>query len=151
MSKDQMLLFKTKNGEKISLFGQSKIYSNDQIAAILFCSFDQMTWNFQETTNLKDVWLFRWNFPSMSFEIYQDCLPYLTHYQTTNFRLFQTERVCRRHFQILRKWQTAIQTGSKHCGKTRNCSLRAISPFPTLFSKDLFPRGIKRCHCVGMG
>ena len=25
---------------------------------------------------------------------------YLTHYQTTNFRLFQTERVCRRRFQI---------------------------------------------------
>ena len=24
----------------------------------------------------------------------------LTHYQTTNFRLFQTERVCRRQFQI---------------------------------------------------
>ena len=24
----------------------------------------------------------------------------LTHYQTTNFRLFQTERVCRRQFEI---------------------------------------------------
>ena len=24
----------------------------------------------------------------------------LTHYETTNFRLFQTERVCRRRFQI---------------------------------------------------
>ena len=24
----------------------------------------------------------------------------LAHYQTTNFRLFQTERVCRRQFQI---------------------------------------------------
>ena len=24
----------------------------------------------------------------------------LTHYQTTNFRLFQTERVCRQQFQI---------------------------------------------------
>ena len=74
-----------------------------------------------------------------------------THYQTTNFRLFQTERVCRRQFQIWRKWQKVIQTGRKHCGKRRNCSLRAISPFPTVFSKGLFPRGIKRCHCVGMG
>ena len=35
--------------------------------------------------------------------------------------------------------------------KRRNCSLRAISPFPTVFSKGLFPRGVKRCHCVGMG
>ena len=24
----------------------------------------------------------------------------------------------------------------KHCGKRRNCSLRAISPFPTMFSKS---------------
>ena len=75
----------------------------------------------------------------------------LTHYQTTNFRLFQTERVCRRQFQIWRKWQKVIQTGRKQCGKRRNCSLRAISPFSKVFSKGLFPRGIKRCHCVGMG
>ena len=39
--------------------------------------------------------------------------------------------------------------GRKHCGKRRNCSLRAISSFPTVFSKGLFPRGVKRCHCVG--
>ena len=26
----------------------------------------------------------------------------------------------------------------EHCGKRRNCSLRAISPFPTVFSKDLY-------------
>ena len=35
--------------------------------------------------------------------------------------------------------------GRKHCGKRRNCSLRAV------FSKGLFPRGVKRRHCVGMG
>ena len=29
--------------------------------------------------------------------------------------------------------------------------LRAISPFPTVFSKGLFLRGVKSCHCVGMG
>ena len=61
-----------------------------------------------------------------------------------------TERVCRRQFQISRKCKKFIQTGRKHCGKWRNCSLRAISPFPTVFSKGLFPRGIKRCHFVGM-
>ena len=27
--------------------------------------------------------------------------------------------------------------------------VQAISPFPTMFSKDLFPRPVKRCHCVG--
>ena len=26
-----------------------------------------------------------------------------------------------------------------------------IAPFPTVFSKGLFPRGVKRCHCAGMG
>ena len=75
----------------------------------------------------------------------------LTHYQTTNFRLFQSERVCRRQFQIWRKWKKVIQTYRKHCGKRRNCSLRAISPFSTVFSTGLFPRGVKRFGCVGIG
>ena len=30
----------------------------------------------------------------------------------------------------------------ENCGKNRNCSLRAISPFLTVFSKGLFPRGV---------
>ena len=38
---------------------------------------------------------------------------------------------------------TVIQMGRKHCGKRRNCSFRAISPFPTVFQKGLFPRGVK--------
>ena len=42
------------------------------------------------------------------------------------------------------KWRKVIQTGRKHCGKRRNCSLRAISPFPTVFSTGLFPRGVKQ-------
>ena len=40
----------------------------------------------------------------------------LTHYQTTNFRLFRVERLCRRQFKIRRKWQKVIQTCRKHCG-----------------------------------
>ena len=38
--------------------------------------------------------------------------------------------------------------GGKHCGKRRNCSLRAISPFPTVFSKDLYCTGLvwERVH-----
>ena len=55
-----------------------------------------------------------------------------------NFRLFQTKKVCRRQFQIWWKWQKDIQTGRKHCGKRTNCSLRAISPFPKVFSKACF-------------
>ena len=36
-----------------------------------------------------------------------------------------------------------LQTDRKHCGKRRNCSFRAISPFPTVFSKGLYCRHIK--------
>ena len=39
----------------------------------------------------------------------------------------------------------------ENSGKRRNCLLQAVSPFSTVFSKGLFPRGVKRCHCVGMG
>ena len=41
--------------------------------------------------------------------------------------------------------------GRKHCGKRRNCSLRAISPFPTVFSKDLHCRYVKTRTCFGKG
>ena len=53
----------------------------------------------------------------------------LTFSETTNFRLFQIERV--------------LLKGEKHCGKRRNSSSRAISPFPIVFSKDLYCRHIK--------
>ena len=33
---------------------------------------------------------------------------------------------------------TIIGLSRKHCGKRRNCSLRAISPFPTMFSKTVW-------------
>ena len=71
--------------------------------------------------------------------------------QTTNFGLFQTYRGCRRHFQIWWKWHKVLQMRRKHCGKRRNCSLRAISPFPTVFSKDLYCRHVKTRACLGKG
>ena len=55
--------------------------------------------------------------------------------QTTNYRLIQIERVCRRQFQIRWKWQKFLQTRRKHVER-RNCSLRAIASFPTVFSKN---------------
>ena len=73
----------------------------------------------------------------------------LTFSQTTNFRLFQTERVCRRQFQVWWKWQKVLQMVRKRCGKRRNCSSRAISPFPTVFSKDLYCRHVKTRACLG--
>ena len=35
------------------------------------------------------------------------------------------------------KWGTIIRLSRKHCGKRRNCSLRAISSFPIMFSKAM--------------
>ena len=42
------------------------------------------------------------------------------------------------------KWGTTIWLSRKHCGKKRNCSLWAISSFPTMFSKAV------SCWCVKM-
>ena len=75
----------------------------------------------------------------------------LTLSQTTNFRLFQTERLSRRQFQIRYKWQKVLKTGRKHCGKRRNCSLRAIFPFPAVFPKHEYCRHIKIWACLGKG
>ena len=33
--------------------------------------------------------------------------------------------------------------GRKHCENRRNCSLRAVSPFPTAFSEDFYHRHVK--------
>ena len=67
--------------------------------------------------------------------------------QTTNFRCFHTEWVCRRQFQVSR--QKDLKKGRKHCGKRRNFSLWAISPFPTVFSKEFFCRHVKTRACLG--
>ena len=76
---------------------------------------------------------------------------FLTLSQTTNFRSFETEKNCRWQIHIWRKWQKVFQMVRKHCGKRRNCSLRAISPFPTVFSKDLYCRHIKNQGLFGKG
>ena len=49
------------------------------------------------------------------------------------------------------KWQKVNQKSRKHCGKRRNCSLRAISSFPTVFSKSLFSQGRQKVSFCGNG
>ena len=51
----------------------------------------------------------------------------------TNFRLFG----------ISCEWQTVLQMGRKHCRKKEKLLNKAISPFPTVFSKDLYSLNIK--------
>ena len=40
---------------------------------------------------------------------------------------------------------------AENTGKKRNCSLRAISPFPTVFSKGFYCRHVKARACLGKG
>ena len=89
-------------------------------------------------------------FPWLFFPYMIRGIPF-TLFQTVNFRLFQIERICRRRFKIWWNWQEVLQKGRKHCGKRRNCSLQAISPFPTVFSKDLYCRHVKTRACLGKG
>ena len=51
----------------------------------------------------------------------------------TNFRHFQTERVCRRQFQVWRKWPKVLQTGRKHCGKREIARYEQCLLFPQCF------------------
>ena len=44
-----------------------------------------------------------------------------------------------------------MQKGRKHCGKRRNCSLRAISPFPIVFPKRLLSQGRQKETLCGNG
>ena len=46
--------------------------------------------------------------------------------------------------KILTNGDTILWLSRKHCGKRRNCSLWAISPFPTMFSKAVC------CWCFKM-
>ena len=68
--------------------------------------------------------------------------------QTINFSLIQIQSVGRRQFENWRKCQKVLQTGRKHGGKRRNCSLGAISPFPTVFLKGLYSRHVKTRACL---
>ena len=70
--------------------------------------------------------------------------------QMTNFRTFQTGRVCKPQFQIRWKWWEVLQTGRKHFGKRRNFSF-SNSVFKRLVlqtckNKGLFGKVLKHYH-----
>ena len=54
------------------------------------------------------------------------------------------------NFKFKKKGRESIQMGRKQW-KWRNCSLRAISPFLTVFSKDFYCRHVKTRACLGKG
>ena len=52
------------------------------------------------------------------------------------FRLFQTDSVCRRQFQIWWKWHNVLWTSGKHYGKRKNCSITSnFLLFPECFKR----------------
>ena len=53
------------------------------------------------------------------------------------------------NFKFDENWQEVLERGRKHCWKRSNCSLGAISPFPTVFSKYLYSRHLKARACLG--
>ena len=65
----------------------------------------------------------------------------------TNFRLFHIERLCRRQFEIRRKWQKVIQTVFKPventAGKRKIARYEQFLLFPQCFLKACFPGASK--------
>ena len=55
----------------------------------------------------------------------------------TNFRRFQTKRVCIDTLIFDEHREKFSKSLENTVEKEKNCSLQAISPFPTLFSKDM--------------
>ena len=66
----------------------------------------------------------------------------------TNFRHFQTEKSLQMTTSNLIKMAESSPNGWKKLSERRNCSLGAISPFLTVFSKDLYCRHVKTKACL---
>ena len=65
----------------------------------------------------------------------------------TNFRLFQTERICRRQFQIDENGKKSSKQVENTVGKGEIARYEQILLFPQCFQKACFAcRGFKRCH-----
>ena len=67
-----------------------------------------------------------------------------------NFRLFQTERVCRRQFKIWQKWQKVVQTGRKLWEKEKLLVASNFS-FSHSFFKRLVSQGRQKVSLCGNG
>ena len=61
----------------------------------------------------------------------------------TNFYSTKLKELADDNFEYCENGRRLSKTGRKHRGKTLNCSLRAISPFCTVFSKDFCYKNVK--------
>ena len=92
-------------------------------------------------SGMADNWLICWCFIMLS--------RLFSPFPNDKFYSSKLQRVCWWQFLIWWMWQNVLQTGKTPCWKRRNCSLRVISPFPTVFSKHLFCRHVKTRACLG--
>ena len=75
----------------------------------------------------------------------------LTLPQITDFKLSQIETVCRGQFKFDEKSSKFSKRVENTVGKEEIARYEQFLLYPHCFLKGLFPRGVKRCHCVGMG
>ena len=75
----------------------------------------------------------------------------LNPFQNDKFYTLQNLQNLQMTILNLMKMAESSQRGRIHCGKRRNCLLRAISPFHTVCSKDLYCRHVKTRACLGKG
>ena len=74
---------------------------------------------------------------------------HVTHYQTTNFRVFQTE-FADDNFKFDENGKKLSKRVESTLGKGKIARYEQFLHFP-VFSTGLFHRSVERCHCVGMG
>ena len=75
----------------------------------------------------------------------------LTNHQMTNFRLFQTEKFADDNIKFGENGRKLSKQEQNTVGNGEIAHYEQFLLFPPVFSKGLFPRGVKGCHCVGMG
>ena len=69
----------------------------------------------------------------------------------TNYRLYQTERVCRRQFQVRSKWQKVPQTGRKTMREKEKLPVTSNFSFSHSVFKRLFLQTCKNQGLFGKG
>ena len=77
-------------------------------------------------------------------------LSHLTFSQLTILDAFKLKEIADDNFKFDvngRKFSNTVEKAARR----RNCSLQAISPFPTVFSNDLYCRNVKTRVCMGNG
>ena len=80
--------------------------------------------------------------------IYQICL---THYQTTNFRFSQTERICRRYVIFDENGRKLSKRVENAVGKREIARYEQFLLFPQCFFKRLFTQGCQKVLLCGNG